>query len=294
MAKSETQSKAFRAEGRVGERSPGGRHGRPAGQRQPAAAIAPAGLHIEQQPLPHFVIQASGVGDRIIIDRRNDIFAVADAGEQYAQSGARGAGAVARGQLALVPCVANAAREGETVDYFPVPLCKDAPSAVARGAIGDAGLLPWKMRLPLPRTPRSEPIGSSSSERSRPGAVFATFPTFARDVSTGSSRQKPTFNVRPAGISERQKLAESGKAGQQREARQSCQILSPRKLPRRTRQFCEVRLSPFLQHDVDHGLPNMFCRRTRVGTLLVDSCLYHLLRRFSQGGDDGSDQLCSA
>ena len=24
------------------------------------------------------------------------------------------------------------------------------------------------------------------------------------------------------------------------------------------------------------------------------SCLYHLLRRFSQGGDDGSDQLCSA
>jgi hypothetical protein len=32
--------------------------------------------------------------------------------------------------------------------------------------------LTWKMRLPLPRTPKSEPIASSSSARSRPGAVW--------------------------------------------------------------------------------------------------------------------------
>ncbi len=71
-------------------------------------------------------------------------------------------------------------------------------------------------------------------------------------------------------------------------------IPSPRNLPHRIRPSGDVRLSPFLQHDVDHGLPNMFRRCTRVGTLLVDGCVYHLLRGFSQGGDDGSDQRCSA
>lgn len=71
-------------------------------------------------------------------------------------------------------------------------------------------------------------------------------------------------------------------------------IPSPSNLPRHIRPLGDVRLSPFLQHDVDHGLPNMFRRCTGVGTRPVDGCVYHLLRGFSHGNDNGTDQPCSA
>ena len=45
---------------------------------------------------------------------------------------------------------------------------------------------------------------------------FGTFLPFPSMIANDGFRQKPTFNVRPAGVSEGQNLAESGKAGWQR------------------------------------------------------------------------------
>lgn len=49
-----------------------------------------------------------------------------------------------------------------------------------------------------------------------------TFPTFALDVPNGSSRQKPTFNVRPVGISKGQNLADRRTSGLEQDTRIAC------------------------------------------------------------------------
>ena len=46
-----------------------------------------------------------------------------------------------------------------------------------------------------------------SREHGSETAWFGTFPTFARDIPSGSSHHKPTFNIRLIGMVARQKLA---------------------------------------------------------------------------------------